>query len=241
MQRSLMAMVLVVATMSLAAAQDANSPAQQDGAQSAQAGGSGQAILVELTKTLDAKKLKAGDPVSARTMQEMRASDGTAVAVGSMVKGHITAATSKAKGDPQSSIAIAFDNIVLKNGQQLPLQAGIQAVGAPPIISLEQYGGVGSQPTMTNPGSPNPPGTLSPTGPMGGGAPVTGFPQPQPNSPPGPTNQGNSPGSGGLTTQSTGVVGLRNIELQPNSTLTSSGKDLKLDSGTELILRVQSR
>jgi len=179
--------------------------------------------------------------VVAGSIKKKRASDGTGVPAGSIVKGHVSAANARAKGDPQSSIAIAFDSVVLKNGQQLPLQAAIQAVGAPPIISPEQYGGAGTQPTMTNPGSPNPPGTLSPTGPLGGGAPVGGFPQPQGNSPQGPANQGNSPSPGGLTTQSTGVVGLRNIELQPDSTLTSSGKDLKLDSGTELILRVQSR
>src|SRR5262249_31908969 len=131
-----------------------------------------QSIAVELTKTLDARKLTAGDPVSARITQAVQASDGTVVPPGSMVKGHITAATTRAKGAPQSSIAMVFDNSVLKNGNQLPLQATIQAVGAPPMITPEQYGVGGGLPTMNNPGSPNPPGTLSPSGPMGGGAPV---------------------------------------------------------------------
>ncbi len=243
MQRFVFAVVFVFATLGIASAQNLNemenAPAQQSSAQ--QAGGGGEAIHVVLTKTLDAKKLKPGDPVSARTTQEMRGSDGSVVPAGSMVKGHIVAAAARTKGDPQSSIAIGFDNIVLKNGQQVPLQATIQAVGAPAITSAEQYGSQGGQPAMTSPGAPNSPGTLSPAGPIGGGVPVTGLPEPQGPSPQTNGNPGNAPNPGGLTTQSTGVVGLRNIELQPNSTLTSNGKDLKLDSGTEMILRVQSR
>ena len=107
-------------------------------------------------------------------------------------------------------------------------------------MAPEQYGASGSQPVMTPPGTPNSPGTLSGTGPMGGSAPVSGLPQPG-NPPQTNGNPGTVPSPGGLTTESTGVVGLRNIELQSGSTLTSTGKDLKLDSGTELILRVQSR
>lgn len=251
MKRFLVSLGLVAAMSGVALAQNPNaasstSSAQQGNAtnaahdENATAAGSGQAVMVELMKTLDAKKLKAGDPVSARLTQGMRASDGTFVAAGSVVKGHVTAATAKANGAPQSSIAIAFDNVALKNGQQLPLQATIQAVGAPPILAPEQYGGVGSQPVMTPPGTPNSPGTLSGTGPMGGSAPVTGLPQPG-NPPQTNGNPGTAPSPGGLTTESTGVVGLRNIELQSGSTLTSTGKDLKLDSGTEIVLRVQGR
>jgi hypothetical protein len=240
MKRLLPILALVLVTLGLTFAQNPDASAQQEQQpNSARAGGG--AVSAQLVKGLDAKKLKAGDPVMARVTQEMRASDGTLVPVGSVVKGHVVAATAKAKGDPQSSISIAFDNIVLKNGQQLPLQATIQAVGAPPMMTPDQYGAAGSQPTMTNPGSPSPPGTLSPTGPMGGGTPLSGQPQPGGNFPQDAGNQGHTPDLGGLTTQSTGVIGLRNIELQPNSTLTSTAKDLKLDSGTELILRVQSR
>jgi hypothetical protein len=44
-----------------------------------------------------------------------------------------------------------------------------------------------------------------------------------------------------LTERSTGVVGLRDMTLQPNSVVTSSGKDLKLDAGTKMVLRVQDQ
>ena len=233
-----LALAFLTATAGVVAAQNSGSSAQQG--QDRNTGQPGVAVSGQLMKTLDAKKLKAGDPVSIRISEEMRASDGTLVPAGSLVKGHVVAAAAKEKGAPQSSIAISFDNIVLRNGQQLPLQATIQAVGAPPLMRPEEYGG-GDQPSITNPGSPTPPGTLSPSGPLGGGAPVGGPPQAGGDFPQGTGNQRNSSDRGGLTTQSTGVTGLRNIELQPNSTLTSTAKDLKLDSGTELILRVQNR
>jgi len=237
MKRVLLLFAVAVASTGLVSAQGSSAPQQGQESNSAQS----VAVSAELTKTLDAKKLKPGDPVNARITQEMRASDGTLVPAGSAVKGHVVSASAKANGDPQSSIAIAFDNIVLRNGQQLPLQATIQAVGAPPLMSPEQFGAGSPQPTMTTPGTANPPGTLSPNGPLGGGAPVGGAPGPGGNFPQSPGNQRNTPNEGSLTSQSTGVVGLRNIELQPNSTLTSTAKDLKLDSGTELVLRVQSR
>jgi len=238
MKRFIVAFLFLVA-VSVVSAQTSNAAAQEG--QESAATKSSFAVSAELTKTLDAKKLKPGDPVNARTTQEMRGSDGTLVPAGSVVKGHIVAASAKGKGDAQSSIAISFDNIVLKNGQQVPLQATIQAVGAPTLLTPDQYGALGSQPTATNPGSPNPPGTLSPGGPLSGGAPVGGTGQPGGDFPQSSGNQRNNPNAGGLTTQSTGVIGLRNIDLQPNSTLTSTANDLKLDSGTELILRVQSR
>ena len=236
MNRWLTTIVFTVATMGLISAQTNAGAQQGEETKSAQSA----AVLGQLLKTLDAKKLKPDDPVSVRLMQEMRGSDGTLIPAGSMVKGHVVAASARGKGDGRSSIAISFDNVVLKSGQQLPFQATIQAVGAPPFISPVEYG-AGGQPTITNPGSPAPPGTLSPAGPLGGGAPVGGSPLPGGDPSQNIGNQRDSSGGGGLTTQSTGVIGLRNIELQPNSTLTSTAKDLKLASGTELILRVQSR
>lgn len=41
-----------------------------------------------------------------------------------------------------------------------------------------------------------------------------------------------------LNDQSTGVVGIKNLQLGPDGVLTSSGKEVKLDSGTQLMLQV---
>ena len=54
-------------------------------------------IVLELSKSLDAKKLKEGDPVKAKTTGAVRAGDGTIVPIGSTVQGRITQATVRSK------------------------------------------------------------------------------------------------------------------------------------------------
>jgi len=41
-----------------------------------------------------------------------------------------------------------------------------------------------------------------------------------------------------LNEQSTGVLGIKNLQLGPDGVLTSSGKEVKLDSGTRILLNV---
>ena len=209
--------------------------------------GSGVVIPVQLTKSLDAKKLKQGDPVEARTAVELKTGGGAAIPRGSIVKGHITSAEARSKGGQQSSLGIVFDNITTKDGQQLPLKATIQAVGAPPQAAEN----VGSpQPGMSSTNSSGPVaggGSTAGNGRMGG-APSGGSYPSAPSSP--STSQDNtaagapastSSTAASLTPASTGVVGLQNLQLGADSTLTSTGKDVKLDAGTEMILRVQNQ
>lgn len=208
-------------------------------------------IAIQLSKGLDAKKLKAGDRVTAKTTSELRASNGVVVPIGSTVVGQVVEASARSKGASQSSLALAFDSIVLKDGQQLPLKASIQAVGAPPFTnsySNAPIGGgespmpsggappisAGGGPPMTNPG---PLGGANP----GGVNPGTGLPRSTPSGTQDAAGHGNAGTTTTLSARSTGVVGIRGLELQANSTLTSDGKDLKLDSGTEMILRVQNQ
>jgi hypothetical protein len=42
-----------------------------------------------------------------------------------------------------------------------------------------------------------------------------------------------------LNPQSKGVLGIHNLELGENSVLISSGKDVSLDSGTQMIVQVE--
>jgi hypothetical protein len=89
-------------------------------------------IRIVLSKSLDAKKLKEGDPVEAKTETELSA-NGLVAPRGSVIKGHVTQASARSKGGQESSLGIAFDAIVLKNGQPMTLKTSIQAVGAPPL------------------------------------------------------------------------------------------------------------
>ena len=83
---------------------------------------------------------------------------------GSKVTGHITEASSRAKGDPASALGMVFDRITLKDGTDLPLKANIQAIGPRP--------GFGSGDTdMQNPAPVSAPGG---PGSMGGAIPDPG-------------------------------------------------------------------
>ena len=42
-----------------------------------------------------------------------------------------------------------------------------------------------------------------------------------------------------LNAQSKGVVGIHNLELGDNSVLTSSGKEVKLEGGTQMMVEVE--
>ncbi len=205
----------------------------QQSAPSASTGNANQVhatIPLQLTKFLDAKKLKAGDEVVAKTTIAVQG-NGVTIPGGSMVIGHVTQAQARSKGDAQSSLGIVFDRIELTTEKTFPIQGYIQAVG------------------------PNPaPGPT--VGPIAGGTIAKQGPGDQGNTVPGPSStlggiNGNNPGSPnnqginqGTSDQATllnpnshGVVGIRHLELDKDSVLVTTDKDLKLDSGTQLLIR----
>src|SRR5579863_995510 len=126
-------------------------------------------IPVQLSKSLDAKKLKAGDPVEAKTAVELRTGTGTVIPRGSKVTGHITQAEARSNGGSQSSLGMTFDHIALKDGQQVPLKTTIQAVAAPPSTSTS----LAAPPDNGQQRSDMPSGGMSSTG-MGANRPTAG-------------------------------------------------------------------
>src|SRR6202140_4840774 len=89
----------------------------------------GSVILVQLTKTLDAKKAKTGDPIVATVTMDMTTSPGEVlVPKDTKVMGHITEAQARTKEQKKSQLGIVFDRVVLKDGEvSLPMsfRAGI--------------------------------------------------------------------------------------------------------------------
>lgn len=49
---------------------------------------------------------------------------------GSHLVGHVTEVKSKGNGDANSSLGIAFDHAVLKDGRQVPMNSVVQALAA---------------------------------------------------------------------------------------------------------------
>jgi hypothetical protein len=176
------------------------------------------AIPVLLSKSLDAKKLKVGDEVTAKTSVSLRGG-GILIPSGSIVIGHVTSAEARSKGDPQSSLGLAFDKVEVLGGKVLLIHGLIRAVGPNP-----------------NP-EPN-------TGAAEAGTIAADTGHDQGATVPGPVSYVGELGSTDnhgplLSPHGSGVLGIRNLQLDKNSVLVTNAKDLKLESGTQFVIQAE--
>ena len=89
------------------------------------------AIPVALSKSIDAKKAKSGDPIEARTTMDLLFHGQIVVPRDAKIMGRVTTATSRSKEAPESNLGIAFDHILMKDGRDLPIHVTVQAIGRP--------------------------------------------------------------------------------------------------------------
>lgn len=205
--------------------------------------GPGMAINAELNSSLDSKKVKPGDPVTARATEAVKSSDGrTILPKGAKLVGRVTQAKSRSKGDQESMLALQFDKAMLKEGQAVALSnVTIQAM-APPAISSPTFSA--GQPDTTT-GAPTAPGSNSPTNPSMSGS-RGARPAPGTNESPYPNTGAEAGGPnalGPLPANSKGVYGIEGLRLGvaasgngETSVITSAGKNVHLDGGTRLLL-----
>ena len=90
----------------------------------------GSTVHATLVKPVDARKNKPGDEVVAKTTENMKANGETVIPKGSKIVGHVTEAKARTAGQSQSTMGIAFDHAVLKDGRQVPMTASIQAISS---------------------------------------------------------------------------------------------------------------
>lgn len=204
----------------------------------------GSVIPVQLTKTIDAKKANPGDEVVAKVTMDMKTTSGEVlVPKDTKVTGHVTEAQARSKEQKESQLGIAFDRAMLK-GSDVSLPMSIQAVIAPPSNNPNSSGGSPDQ------GAPPTGGNSAPS-PMAGGRsgsagsqtpPSNTTPNTMPTQSPGDSQQGSARPPINGNTQ--GVVGISNLKLEPapsaaqGSVLSSEKKNVKVESGTMLLLKV---
>ncbi|MDQ1408553.1 MAG: hypothetical protein QOJ41_288 [Acidobacteriaceae bacterium] len=202
----------------------------------------GTLINAELTGSLDSKKVKPGDAANARTVSDLKSSDGrTILPKGTKIIGHVTQASARSAGQPESALGVVFDKAIFKNGQEILLNAGVQAVGAPPSSSFDSNQAAGGEPTRGAPGTPGTgPTTSRGNGGMNGAPPVSSpnrTDDPYGGANPSDTTNANS---GQWDANTRGVVGLHNLSLNAGdgqgSVIKSNGKNVHLDGGTRLLL-----
>lgn len=211
----------------------------------------GATITATLTKTVDSDKLKNGDPVTARPIAVTTENGKTVIPADSIVRGHVTQASARQKGDSFSTVGILFDKAILKNGQEMPINVSVQAIALPATA----VNGRGSSDTDT-----------VPSGPPGGAdreaqdKKTAAMPPSQPTVPDTVGNTGTNQAASGqsvgsangglndngvLKPDSRGVYGLRGIGLatsadgQQAAVITSMDKSVHLESGTQLLLVTQ--
>jgi hypothetical protein len=152
--------------------------------------------------------------------------------------GHVTQAKAHSKESPGSMVGIVFDRILMKDGREVPLQAAVQAMGRPlqfgPALNGTDsaagdtpygLGSIGQQQRGTAPsGYPS----QYPADRAGASIPDLAAPHGSTISPLGPTSRG--------------VIGMKGLSLNPSgqaSVVSSNSDNVHLDTGTQLILRVQ--
>lgn len=121
------------AGVSRGGAQVGNSTVNSGSAKNAHGSGTvanGSTMNATLTHPVDAKKNKPGDPVTARTTQPSKTPDGRVLPKGTELSGYVTQAQARSKDQSQSELGILFDKAILKNGQEVPVNATIQAIAA---------------------------------------------------------------------------------------------------------------
>jgi hypothetical protein len=203
-------------------------------------------IPVQLTKTIDAKKAKPGDEIVAKVTMDLKTNSGEVIVPkDTKVTGHITEAQARNKEQKESQVAIAFDHAMLKDGE-MSMPMSIQAVIAPPSNNSNNGGG-------NDQGAPAPASTSntasSPTGggrtgSMGGGQTQSSNPAPNAAGTAGTGTPQESSARPQINGNTQGVVGISNLKLESaqtgaqGSVLTSDKNNVKVESGTLLLLRV---
>src|SRR5258706_6513992 len=236
------ATLAVTSLLATGLAAQAPTPSENTGSEASLAGGT--VLNATLNSSVDSKKAKPGEQITAHTTEAVKSTDGRMILPkGTKLIGHVTQASARGNGQEQAMLAIQFDKAVLKDKQEMPLNVTIQAIAAPPQqASSSAFGG-------SSAGGAGAPGTSPSNNPsMSGsrGARPDGTPPaesyPSANSTGAP---GGEPNSGGpLPANMLGVYGLDGVRITANANgegtvLTSSAKNVHLDGGTRLLLAVQ--
>lgn len=202
----------------------------------------GSVIPVSLTKTLDAKKVKVGDEVVTKVTQDLKSNSGEViVAKDTKMMGRVTEAQARNKEQKESEVAIAFDRAVMKDGTTVQMPMSIKAVIGPQNNNSQEN-------QNSTAGGAEMPGPTPNTGAARSGM-GSSNPSPAPSPSSTPEVPGNSPASTSsrppITANTQGVIGISNLTLDsaaPNpsqgSLLTSDKNNVKIESGTMLLLKV---
>jgi hypothetical protein len=197
-------------------------------------------VLAVLTKSLESRSATVGQELTLRTINDVEVDGKTVIPRGSKLVAHVSEVATKGKDEPQSALAITIDKAITPSGVEIPLQAIIAAVAAPRNNSLSSdptYGMMHSnEPKMSGatPGNASSTGGLSPASKAGSTAAVATA-----------DLKGKADEPLLLNENSQGAVGYEGLSLSwrlmappPVTVFASKSKNVKLEAGTQMLLRM---
>jgi hypothetical protein len=181
------------------------------------------AFPTTLAKSIDTKKLKEGDVILCQTAGALHSSNGLMIPSGAKVIGHVTKVESRSKGGANTELAIAFDKIEVTKGKEYSMKGVLQAIG----------------PSLGSSGPDT--GSMSGSGQLMSGGSAQGGSSAGTSAPPVSGMQVSEPRNGTpiLNAQTKGAAGMKNLELDSNGVITSPEKDIKLQDGTQMLIRAE--
>jgi hypothetical protein len=87
----------------------------------------GSILYAELTKAVDAKKARVGDPVSAVLVADVLAHGKIVIRHDAKLLGHVTEAQVHSKETPESRLGIVFDKVITRDGE-VPFESKLLAI-----------------------------------------------------------------------------------------------------------------
>ena len=192
------------------------------------------------SKAVESKSATVGQELTMRTISDVAVNGVLLIPKGSKLVAHVSEVATKGKDEPQSRLEIIIEKAVTANDVEIPLQAIVAAVAAPKKDSLASdptYGMMRSnepKATGASPGSTSSTGGLSSASKVGSTAAVA------------TANIKGAPDEPLILNEdSQGAIGYDGLSLSwhlmappPVTVFSSKSKNVKLDAGTQMLLRM---
>ncbi|MCU1331080.1 MAG: hypothetical protein JWM08_72 [Candidatus Angelobacter sp.] len=124
----------------------------------------GSILYAELLKTIDAKKAKVGDPVTAVLVADVLSHGKIVIRHDSKLAGHVTEVQPHTKEMPESRLGIVFDTVILKSGD-VAFQSSLLAIRPAERATID----VPNAPSPMSNSAQQPMQTAQPPSPQGNG------------------------------------------------------------------------
>jgi hypothetical protein len=196
----------------------------------------GTVLYVELSKTVDAKKAKAGDVVTAQFLADVVSHGKILFRRETRLVGHVTEAQPHTKDVPESRLGIVFDKVLPKGAPEVAFSSVMIAVRPAPRLQIESLSA--PSPPGTNPASAPQPERHYPT-PKGPSVPL-------PSSSKDPTNRRDMESISRGSNEDLAPSDIEGLSLErsadgSNRIVVSFKQTVKLESGVRLELRVGNK